>query len=107
MLDDYVDTAIVELLRYPANRWGAVPSSRWLSLCADLCDYQPPSPTLTIDSERKWELVSALQKSIRRADTQLALRLIFPMIMCILVICRKLSLLLELLIRGWFFQILV
>ena len=76
MQKDYVDTAIVELLRYPANRWGAVPSSRWLSLCADLRDYQPPSPTLTIDSERKWELVSALQKSIRRGDKQMALRLI-------------------------------
>ncbi len=76
MQNDYVNTAIVELLRYPANRWGAVPSSRWLSLCADLRDYQPPSPTLTIDSERKWELVSALQKSIRRGDTQLALRMV-------------------------------
>ena len=76
MQNDYVDTAIVELLGYPANRWGAVPSSRWLSLCADLRDYQPPSPTLMIDSERKWELVSALQKSIRRGDKEMALRLI-------------------------------
>jgi hypothetical protein len=76
MQNDYVDTAIVELLRYPANRWGAIPSSRWLSLCADLRDYQPPSRTLTLDRERKWELVSALQKSIRRGDTQLALRLV-------------------------------
>jgi len=70
------DTTIVELLSYPVSRWAIAPPKRWLSLCADLRDYQPPFPTLTIDSERKWELVSALQKSIRRGDKQMALRLI-------------------------------
>jgi hypothetical protein len=65
MQSHYVDTAIVELLNYPVSRWGTAPSSRWLSLCTDLRDYQPPSRSLMMDSERKWELVSALQKSIR------------------------------------------
>lgn len=72
-----LDTTIGELLNYPGNRWGTALSVRWLSLCADLRDYRPPfSGTLAIDRERKWELVSALQKSIRRGDKEMALRLI-------------------------------
>ena len=38
-----------------------------------------PAKSLDIDPQRKWELVSALQKSIRRGDRQIAIRLISAM----------------------------
>jgi hypothetical protein len=68
-----------ELLRYPENQWGEAASNRWMSLCNGLRDYQAPCRSLTINKERKWELVSAFQKSIRRGDKQTALRLISAM----------------------------
>jgi hypothetical protein len=69
-----------ELLRYPENRWAKATSERWLSLCKSLRDYQPPCPkNLTIAEDRKWELVSAFQKSIRRGDKQMAVRLVSAM----------------------------
>ena len=68
-----------ELLSYPENRWSDPRSDRWLALCNAMSDYQAPPKSLAIDKERKWELVSALQKSIRRGDKQMALRLISAM----------------------------
>jgi replication-associated recombination protein RarA len=68
-----------ELLSYPKSRWNEAVSNRWVSLCASLRDYEAPCKSVTINKERKWELVSALQKSIRRGDKQAALRLISAM----------------------------
>jgi len=68
-----------ELLSYPQCRWAEAASERWRSLCNGLRDYNAPSRAFVIDTERKWELVSAVQKSIRRGDKQMALRLISAM----------------------------
>ncbi len=68
-----------ELLSYPQNKWNEAASNRWMSLCTDLRDYRAPCRSLAINKERKWELVSAFQKSIRRGDKQVALRLISAM----------------------------
>lgn len=50
-----------------------------MSLCAGLRDYEAPRRSLVISKERKWELVSALQKSIRRGNKQVALCLVSAM----------------------------
>jgi hypothetical protein len=50
-----------------------------VSLTTNLRDYEAPCRSLAINAERKWELVSAFQKSIRRGDEQMALRLISAM----------------------------
>jgi len=42
-------------------------------------DYETPCRSLAINKERKWELVSAFQKSIRRGDKSMALHLISAM----------------------------
>jgi replication-associated recombination protein RarA len=54
-------------------------SERWVSLCDGLREYRAPPRSLSIDRERKWELVSAFQKSIRSGDKQIAFRLISAM----------------------------
>jgi len=68
-----------ELLGYPESRWDRPASNRWISLCSDMGQYQPPRKNLVIGNERKWELVSAVQKSIRRGDKGMALRLVSAM----------------------------
>ena len=68
-----------ELLGYQEFRWGEAVSERWVSLCDGLRDYQAPGRSLAIEKARKWELVSAVQKSIRRGDQQIARRLISAM----------------------------
>ena len=68
-----------ELLSYPESRWGETPLSRWVSLCVGLRDYQAPPKSLAIGKDRKWELTSAFQKSVRRGDKQMALRLVSAM----------------------------
>jgi hypothetical protein len=68
-----------DLLTYPQSRWAKATSERWLSLSTSLRNYQPPCPNLTITKDRKWELVSAFQKSIRRGDKQMAVRLVSAM----------------------------
>ena len=65
-----------ELLTYPSRKWGEPASDRWISLCTQMRDYQAPCRKLVLDKERKWELVSALQKSIRRGDKEMALTLV-------------------------------
>src|SRR5437016_820841 len=68
-----------ELHRYPESRWAKAISDRWVSLCNGLRDYEAPRRCFAVNRERKWELVSAFQKSIRRADKAMALRLISAM----------------------------
>ena len=65
-----------ELRDYPNRKWDGVPSVRWESLCTQMLSYEPPPRSLILPKGRKWELVSALQKSIRRADKPMALRLV-------------------------------
>jgi replication-associated recombination protein RarA len=67
------------LRNYQKMRWGLCASSRWISLCDALREYDAPCRSFAIHRERKWELVSALQKTIRRGDKQTALRLISAM----------------------------
>ena len=68
-----------KLLRYPESRWARTTSDRWVSLCHSMQDYETPCRSVTLNRERKWELVSAFQKSIRRSNKQVALRLISAM----------------------------
>jgi hypothetical protein len=65
-----------ELREYPRERWEQRVSERWLAICSEMIKYQPPRQTLRLNSFRKWELVSAYQKSIRRGDKEMALRLV-------------------------------
>jgi hypothetical protein len=74
----YLD-CLEKLAGYQELIWGEATSERWVSLCAGLRDYQAPPRGLAIAKERKWELVSAFQKSIRRGDKQIAFRLISAM----------------------------
>ena len=71
-----LEAKIDELLAYPTHCFGEPASERWLSLCSSLSKYQSGSANFAIDKDRKWELVSGLQKSIRRADKSTALQLI-------------------------------
>lgn len=68
-----------DLLGYPASRWGATIPEQWESICISLRDYRPIERSLQLDKVRKWELVSALQKSIRRGEKLLSLRLVSAM----------------------------
>jgi hypothetical protein len=69
-----------ELIAYPETRWADAPSARWVSLCDGLLAYKAScTGTLPMDKERKWELVSAFQKAIRRGEKQLALHLVSAM----------------------------
>ena len=68
-----------DLLGYPESRWGHPPGDRWLSLCNQLQTYAAPVCSFAINAERKWELVSALQKSIRRGEKQVALKMVSAM----------------------------
>ena len=72
-------TQFPELLSYPESRWREAATERWVSLCIGMREYEAPPRGLTINKERKWQLVSAFQKSIRRGDKQMALRLISAM----------------------------
>src|SRR5437868_14810433 len=76
MQTSYSQARVTELATYPEHFFGEPASEKWLSLCSSLSKYQPPSGDFVIKKERKWELASALQKSIRRADRATALRLI-------------------------------
>lgn len=64
------------LYRYPQVVWARPASDRWVFLCDALRKYQAPLERLVVARERKWELVSALQKSIRRGEKEVALRLL-------------------------------
>jgi hypothetical protein len=69
-----------ELIAYPETRWTDGPTDRWRSLCDDQLAYKTScTGTFLMDKERKWELVSAFQKSIRRGDKEMALHLVSAM----------------------------
>src|ERR1019366_6759259 len=70
---------IEELHRYPETHWGQPACDRWIALCNSLEHYEAPTRGFSLDRERKWELSSAFQKSIRRGDKQMALRLVSAM----------------------------
>jgi hypothetical protein len=63
------------LLNYPEHQWGTSACQRWRQLANGLPEYRAPSREFALDEDRKWELVSAFQKSIRRAEKATALRL--------------------------------
>lgn len=76
MRETCFEAKIDELLAYPEHYFGESPSERWLLLCSSLSNYQIRLANFVIGNNRKWELVSALQKTIRRADKPTALKLI-------------------------------
>ena len=71
-----MDRQYQELMAYPSSRFGMAPSNRWISLCSLMREYQAPPKSVSLDRERKWEMASALQKSIRRADMAVALSVV-------------------------------
>ncbi len=56
--------------------WATPASDRWVFLCDGLRQYEAPFGRLVLARERKWELVSALQKSIRRGEKEMTLHLL-------------------------------
>src|SRR5205823_5033232 len=76
MPETLVQAESEQLLAYPELCFGQPASEKWLDLCSSLRTYQAVSAKFVIDKDRKWELVSALQKSIRRADKATVLQLI-------------------------------
>jgi hypothetical protein len=64
------------LNRYPEVMWATPTPDRWVFLCDALRQYNAPMGRLMLPRERKWELVSALQKSIRRGERELTLHLL-------------------------------
>ena len=64
------------LLRFPAKEWNHAASDEWIELCEELRGYEWKLSPQPFPLSRKWELVSALQKVIRRGDQPLALQLI-------------------------------
>ena len=67
------------LHNYQNSAWGHAMFEGWECLCGSLRNYDAPYDTWTFEKERKWELVSAFQKAIRRGDKWIALRLIAAM----------------------------
>jgi hypothetical protein len=63
----------------PEHCFGEPASERWLQLYSSLLTYQAPSAIFLLHKERKWELASAFQKAIRRADKATVLPLIYGM----------------------------
>jgi MgsA AAA+ ATPase C terminal len=76
MQEANLEAKIDELLGYPEHCFGEPAPDRWLDLCSSLTNYQACSVNFAIEKDRKWELVSALQKAIRRADKVTALQLL-------------------------------
>lgn len=72
-------TLYSSLVEYPKQHWDETVSNRWVSLCDGLAAYEPPIKAWNLRRDRKWELVSALQKSIRRGDKTVALSLVAAM----------------------------
>lgn len=64
------------LYRYPEIVWAKPVSDRWVFLCDALRQYIAPFGRLVLARERKWALVSALQKSIRRGEKEITLHLL-------------------------------
>lgn len=67
---------VSKLLTFPASEWSEEASTFWNHFCGLLESFHPPERKFkTVNPERKWELVSAYQKAIRRGDTDTALHL--------------------------------
>jgi hypothetical protein len=64
------------LQTYPERCFGEPACERWLHLCSSMNTYRAPPAMFWVDKERKWELVSTLQKAIRRADRLTAIKAI-------------------------------
>jgi hypothetical protein len=74
------DFPIQPLIKARLEWEGMSDSIWWADACAALEKYVPPSLGLKITHEdRKWEVVSAYQKSVRRGDADLAVRLVSAM----------------------------
>ena len=76
MQGPHLEAKAEELRSYPAHCFSEPASPRWLELCSALGTYEAPWDDLALDSDRKWELTSGIQKAIRRADKATALKLI-------------------------------
>lgn len=64
------------LMSYPEHQWGVPPSERWVALVDQLREWVPPETVhMAEDRQRKWEIVSAYQKSVRRGWDEWALQL--------------------------------
>lgn len=57
---------INHLRDYQEIRWGLCASTRWIPLCQALREYEARCRSVAINPERKWEVVSAFQKAVRR-----------------------------------------
>jgi hypothetical protein len=64
---------IAKISTFPIVQWHTEPSLRWLALCEQLGEYDAVTAWLEVTTvSRKWELVSAYQKSVRRGLTEMA-----------------------------------
>ncbi len=72
---------LAQLLSYPDHAWRRPRTPRWVHLTTQLANWDPPKPDLEVANpqERKWELVSALQKCIRRGHADWAQRVMGAM----------------------------
>jgi len=67
---------IDQIRSYPQDNWHEAASPRWLTWCTQLHGYDSVVGMLEVtDCSRKWQLVSAYQKSVRRGLTDLAMSL--------------------------------
>jgi hypothetical protein len=65
------------LRQFPQKEWKEEATPRWEKLCTQLHDYTPPMARLKVAHlERKWEIVSAYQKCVRRGMGEQALWLV-------------------------------
>jgi hypothetical protein len=74
---DEVSSRCDRLVSYPAKHWGLSAGTRWLALTEGLRQWTPPDTTVVFDSpQRKWEVVSAYQKCVRRGSNDWAQQLV-------------------------------
>lgn len=68
------------LLQFPMAEWQEEPSDEWHDLIKSAALYEAPPAVMTLtNTERKWEVVSAYQKSVRRGNQETALKLVSAM----------------------------
>lgn len=77
MLLFYKSVNTTNLVKFPELFWQEPHSEGWEKLCNQLQEYKPPPVTLRVKHpERKWEVVSAYQKCVRRGLNDVAQRLV-------------------------------
>jgi hypothetical protein len=64
---------------FPKRYWDIAPTERWHDLCCGLRDYVPSRRHFDVPPIRKWEVVSAFQKAVRRGDGSTALKAVSAM----------------------------